>query len=65
MPETAATARETAQKLRALAKASSATYGNAYLVMADWWDQQAVKLEVAEQAQAAPLSDSNGCSRAA
>jgi len=65
MQETSATARETAQKLRDLAKASGSAYGAAYLAMAEWWDQEAVRLETLEQAEAAPVPDVIGSSRAA
>jgi len=65
MPETAATARETAQKLRDLAKASGPTYGNAYLAVANRWEQEAIRLETAERAKAMPAPDSSEYPRAA
>lgn len=47
MPDTAATAREMAEKYRALAEMTDATRRAAYLVMAEWWEQRARELEAA------------------
>ena len=49
MTETAASARETAEKYRKLAEVSSGTTRAAYLVMAEWWEQRANELEAAVQ----------------
>ena len=59
MPETAASARETAKKYRKLAEVSDLTSRNAYLVMAEWWEQRAKELEAAAQIDPAekPKSD--------
>lgn len=50
MTETAASARETAEKYRKLAEVSGdVTSRRACLVMAEWWEQRAKELEAAAQ----------------
>ena len=49
MAETAATARATAEKYRALAEVATGDTRAAYLAMAEWWEQRAAELEAGEQ----------------